>query len=259
MLEPNTEIIAAVYGEEDPDYCTALSNLAVRYTDAGRLDEAERGFLRVLEIQEKLLDPGEPSLAITLNNLGYVYLKRKNFARAEPLFQRALAIGKESHGELSPQVALRTNSLGALYDNWAEQPGEAARRAEAQRLQEEAVRIARAVRGERHPDVSAYLHNFAVLLERQGELAGAAARELRAAAIMLSLGLLEHPDTQQCLNHLLDFWDKSGQGANKERLDELLGPEIDAVEAEMQTWVAEDPEHRHFGPPPFAEHQGKLD
>ena len=63
--------------------------------------------------------------------------------------------------------------------------------------------------------------------------------------------------------YLLDFWDKSGQGARAARLragdGSDLAPEIDAVEAAMRDWVAEDPEARHFGPPPFAEHQGKLD
>ena len=129
----------------------------------------------------------------------------------------------------------------------------------AQRLHDEALRIARAVRGERHPEVSTYLHNLAVLLDRQGDATGAAARESRAVAIMLSLGLQEHPDTHQRIAHLLHYWDGSGQGANKERLGELLGPEIDAVEAEMHAWVAEDQETRHFGPPSFSEHRGKLD
>ena len=46
--------------------------------------------------------------------------------------------------------------------------------------------------------------------------------------------------------------------ANKERLGELIVPEITAVEAEMRAWVAEDPASRHFGPPPFSEHQGKI-
>ncbi|HUS53792.1 MAG TPA: hypothetical protein VMY41_07280 [Thermohalobaculum sp.] len=66
---------------------------------------------------------------------------------------------------------------------------------------------------------------------------------------MLSLGLLEHPETRRCLADLLDFWDKSGQGANKERLGALIRPEIEAVEVGMRAWVAEDPENRHFGPP----------
>jgi len=85
----------------------------------------------------------------------------------------------------------------------------------------------------------------------------------RAHDFMLSLGLQEHPHTQQSIADLLDVWDESGQGAHAARLrsGDLsdLVPEIDAVEAAMQAWVDEDPENRHFGPPPFSEHHGKLD
>ncbi|MCH8169281.1 MAG: tetratricopeptide repeat protein, partial [Proteobacteria bacterium] len=118
MLEPNVELAAAIYGEEHLNYCAALSNLAGRYTDAGRLDEAERGFLRVLEIEEKLLDPDDPSLAITLNNLGEVYWKRQDFARAEPLFQRAAEINKKANGPESVEYGWRLNALGVLYNDW---------------------------------------------------------------------------------------------------------------------------------------------
>ena len=65
---------------------------------------------------------------------------------------------------------------------------------------------------------------------------------------MVSLGLMEHPNTQAILNHLLHFWDEAGQGDRKEQWQELLVPEIVQVEAEMRNWVAEDPDNRHFGP-----------
>ncbi len=124
-----------------------------------------------------------------------------------------------------------------------------------------ALRIARPVRGERHPQVSDYLHNLAVLRAGQHDYAPAAEQELRAVAIMLSLGLMEHPHTQQRIGHLLRYWQRSGQGARAERLrrdDEAELPEILEVERLMRDWVAEDPENRHFGPPPFEVHQGRT-
>lgn len=258
ILAANVDLTADAYGEDHPNYTAALSNLAGRYSDAGRLDEAEAAFLRVIEIGERLLDPDDPVLAIHKNNLGRVYSTRQDFARAEPLLQRALEIGKMPANDGTYNVAGGANALGALYDDWAELPGEAHRRAEARRLQEEAIRIARAVRGERHPEVSAYLHNLAVLLERQEDYAGAAEHELRAVAIMLSLGLLEHPHTQQRIDHLFAFWERSGQGASAEALGQRVVPEIAEVERLMHAWVAEDPENRHFGPPGFEEHGGRT-
>ncbi|MEM1385317.1 MAG: tetratricopeptide repeat protein, partial [Pseudomonadota bacterium] len=259
MMEPNVELTLSVYGEKHADYPLALSNLAGRYTDAGRFAEAEETFKKAIEIEEGLLRPKDPALAIRYNNLAEVYWKQERFADAEPLFQRALEVRRAAHGENSAEAAGSTNALGALYDGWAEVPGEEHRRAEATRLKEEAIRIARAVRGERHPDVSNYLHNRAVLLDRQQKFAEAAELELRAVAIQLSLGLLSHLLTQQRIQHLLLYWERSGQAANAERLrggdGSLLVPEIAEVERLMQDWVAEDPENRHFGTPPFEEHR----
>lgn len=225
------------------------------------MDEAEAAYRRAIALDEEHR-PDDPALAISYNNLTGVHWKREEFAEAEPLLQRARDIALEAHGELSPKYALRTNSLGALYGNWADRPGERHRRAEARRLHEEAIRIAWAVLGERHPNVSQYLHNLAMLEAREERFAAAADLELRACAIMLSLGALEHPDTQQRLQHVGLFWERSGQQDRAARLQagdfsDLL-PEIAEVERLMHDWVAEDPVSRHFGLPPFAEHKGTL-
>ncbi|MEM6548057.1 MAG: tetratricopeptide repeat protein [Pseudomonadota bacterium] len=257
MMEPNVDLTLSVYGEEHADYPHALSNLAGRYTDAGRFAEAEETFKRAIAIDERLR-PEDPALAIRYNNLAEVYWKQKRSADAEPLYQRALEIG-EAAGQAETAVQVqRLANLGALYDGWAEEPGEDHRRAEAERLKEEAIRIARAVRGERHPEVSRYLHNLAVLFFRQEKFAEAAELALRAVAIQLSLGLLRRPDTQERIHDLLHLLERSGQAVDHERWFEPVLPEIAEVERLMQDWVAEDPENRHFGTPPFAEHMGKL-
>ncbi|MEM8992606.1 MAG: tetratricopeptide repeat protein [Pseudomonadota bacterium] len=257
MLEPNVELALALYGEEHANYPTALSNLAGQYSYAGRFAEAEETCKKAIEIDERLR-PDDPRLAIHYNNLAEVYWKQKRFADAEPLLHQALEIDLKAHGYLAFQHASRLNALAALYDDWAEVPGEGHRRAEVERLQQEAIRIARAARGERHPQVSQYLHNLAVLFQRQEKFAEAAELELRAVAIQLSLGLLSHPNTQQRIQHLLLYWESSGRAVDAEAFWQRLFPEIAEVERLMQDWVAEDPENRHFGTPPFAEHMGKL-
>lgn len=258
VFEMDLDLARALWGENSLEFPTILSNLAGRYEEAGRLDDAEMGLLRVLEIEEKLLDPDDPSLAITLNNLGRVYNTIKNFARAEPLLVRASRITAAAHGYESHENASVLSSLGALYDTWAEDSDESARRVEGQRLEDEALRVARAVRGERHPQIARFLNNLAAYPARQEDFAEAAALLVRAAAIMVSLGLREHPHTLMYLQGLVRFLDRGGQDSNMERIRELLNSESDSVEAAMHAWVAEDPEHRDFGPPPFAEHRGEL-
>ncbi|MEL7468425.1 MAG: tetratricopeptide repeat protein [Pseudomonadota bacterium] len=248
LMEPNVELARETHGERSEVFCTRLSNLSGRYTDAGRYDEAERGFLTVLEIEEDLLGPEHPKIAIRLNNLGEVYWKQQQFDKAEPLFVRALQIGKLQENDGTYDVAGGLNALGALYDDWAEQPGQAHRRQQAQDLKEQAIETARKALGERHPDVSQYLHNLAILFARMDDFRRAADLEFRAVAIMVSLGLMEHPYTTQRIEHLSLFWDRSGQGDRKDRLMEFLGPEILAVETAMMESVQEDPDNRHFGP-----------
>lgn len=251
LMQSSVDLTREVHGEESEQYTSALSNLSGQHTDAGRYEAAEEGFRRVLEIEEAMQGPNHPRIAVHLNNLGEVYWKQEQFARVEPLLDRALRIGRDNHGEYSPQVALRLNSLGTLYDNWAEQPGQGHRRAWAQELKEQALATARTVRGERHPQVSQYLHNLAVLFERLEDFERAAALERRATAIMLSLGLQEHPHTQQRLQYFHLFLDRAGQGVAHEEVVPLVVPEIFAVEAEMFQWVEEDAENRQFGPQSF--------
>lgn len=86
---------------------------------------------------------------------------------------------------------------------------------------------------------------------------GAATDMERAVAIMLSLDLAEHPDTQRRAGDLIHIWRESGQPEKLARLEtgdisDLL-PVIAQIEAEHHAWVAEDPPNRDFGPPsPFA-------
>lgn len=262
LLESSVALAARIHGKKRPEYATGLSNLAGRYAEAGRLEEAEAAYRQVIEIQEAILAPGDPSLAITYNNMGKVYWRKKSFAKAEPLFLRARDIDLAAKGKTGPEYASRTNALGALYDDWAEEPGQGHRRKQAARLTQEAVGLIRQAVGERHPQTSSYLHNLAITRYRESDFAAAAELALRAVAIQLSLGLLQHPDTQDRIGDLLLLWERSGQAARADRLragdpSELL-PEIAEVERRMHDWVAEDPENRHFGPPPFAEHKGDL-
>jgi hypothetical protein len=87
--------------------------------------------------------------------------------------------------------------------------------------------------------------------------AAAAAEAERAVAIMLSLDLAQHPNTQQMAGDLAYYWQQSGQGDKAARLRRGdisdLVPVIRQIEAEHRAWVAADPKTpktRHFGPPP---------
>jgi len=237
--------------DEPLKLAVALSNLGSLYSEFDRLNEAQAAYREALKIQERLLDPNDPSLAITMSNLAQVHEKQREFGKAEPLCLRAVQIMKAAHGAESALYAQSLSNLGALYNECADEPGQAARRAQAADYWAQAFAITRKVRGERHPETAAGYQNLAVVKAMAGDWPGAAEDAARAVAIMLSLDLAQHPNTQRMAGFLAHCWEQSGQADKAARLrggSDLLSV-IAQIELEHRAWVAEDPQNRHFGPP----------
>jgi tetratricopeptide (TPR) repeat protein len=78
--------------EKQPNYASAINNLARLLKDTNRLAEAEPLQRRALEIDEKAYGPEHPRVAIRLNNLAALLTATNRLAEAEPLMRRALAI-----------------------------------------------------------------------------------------------------------------------------------------------------------------------
>jgi len=196
-------------------------------------------------------------LAIWTSNFAEVHLTRKHFAKAEPLYLRATEIMKAARGTESGEYGTSLSNLGALYGLWAQEPGEAARRAQESEFKTKEFSICIAARGPRHPATAISHNNLAVMNADADNWPGAAVEMGQAVSIMLSLDLADHPNTQSFARGLALFWIQSGQRGKAERLrrgdpSDLL-PVIRAIEAEHRAWVAENPENRRFGPPsPFA-------
>jgi tetratricopeptide (TPR) repeat protein len=240
---------------EDPlNLANGLSNLGGRCADLDRLDDAEKAYHEALEIMEPRLEQNDPSLAITINNLSQVHWKRKEFARAEQMMLRSVDITKAARLEIEYGIAL--SNLGALYSDWADEPGQTARRAQEQEYKRQALAVTRTVRGERHPEMANRHSNMAVMKEKMDDWAGAAADTERALAVMLSLDLAQHPITRNLVSRLSFHRARSGQSDDAARLrrgdiTDLLRV-IAQIEKEHRAWVAEDPQNRYFGPPsPF--------
>jgi tetratricopeptide (TPR) repeat protein len=239
--------------EEPLQLAIGLTNLGLCYNDLDRLEEAEAAHREALEIKQVLLDPTDPSVATSLSNLGLVYLKGKHFPQAESLLLRALEIEGAAQGTQSEIYGRRLSNLGALYSEWADDPGQAARRAQEEEYKTRALAVTRVTRGERHPATAIRYHNLAVMKMKMRDWPRAAAEAARACAIMHSLDLAQHPNTHGIARDLAEFWEQSGQPDKAARLrdgkiSDLL-PIIAEIETGHRAWVAEDPETRHFGPP----------
>jgi tetratricopeptide (TPR) repeat protein len=241
---------------EDPlNLSSGLSNLGGRYVDLDRLEEAEKAYHEALNIRESRLDQNDPSLGITLNNLGQVHWKRKEFNEAERLMLRAMEITKRAHRAREYGVALA--NLGALYSDWSDEPGQIARRTQEQMYKEQGLAVTRSVCGERHPEMAIRYGNIGIMKEKVRDWTGALAEFERALAIMLSLGLTEHPNTRDLILRLNFQQVRAGQSDRAARLRRGdfsdLQPMIAEVEATHHAWVAQNPNNRQFGPSSFFE------
>src|SRR5262249_15896596 len=152
-------------------------------------------YREALEIEEPRLAANDPSLAITLSNLAGVHWRRKEFAEAEILLLRVAEIDKAAHGPDSAEHGVSLSNLRPIYGDWADEPGQAARRALEEKYTTQALTVTRAARGERHPSTAIRFQNVAVMKAKSGDWPGAASDSERAVAIMLSLDLADHPDT----------------------------------------------------------------
>ena len=94
----------ARYGENAPEYATALNNLAQLLQATNRLAEAEPLMRRAIAIDETSLGPDHPNVANDLNNLAQLLQATNRLAEAEPLMRRALA---NRRGELRPRSSQR--------------------------------------------------------------------------------------------------------------------------------------------------------
>ncbi len=146
---------AGRFGEQDPRFAEALSNLSVARREQGDLNQAEQLARRVVAIRESSSGPDTPDVAWALSNLAAVLhaggrdaeaepvLRRalhiaetagddkllgpvlnslaltlmglREPARAEPVLRRALAIFENSYGADSLAAAKAANNLGMLY------------------------------------------------------------------------------------------------------------------------------------------------
>ena len=95
-------------GTDDPDYASAVGNLAVLYKALGRFEEAQPLLEQSLDIRRKVLRPNDPQTLGTLGNLAEVYGDENKPELAEPLLKQVAGIAL-------PEIANGAEAAGAAY------------------------------------------------------------------------------------------------------------------------------------------------
>ena len=176
-----------------------LGNEGDKCINMGNYAEAEKYWLAVKTILEKVLGQEHPDYAISLNNLGDLYYKMGNYAEAEKHCLEAKTIREQVLGQTHPDYASSLNSLGVLY--WA-----MGNYVEAENYLVEVKTICEQVLGQTHPDYATSLNNLGSLYQTMGNYAEAEKYCLEAKTIREQVLGQAHPDYVTSLNNLSSLY-----------------------------------------------------
>lgn len=161
-------------------FATLTLNIANAYRAMGRLDEAERNFLRVKDIYLAELEPDDYRLASLYNNLSLVYRARGTNDLAYDYLVNALEIIRKLQGAEVPTAATCTNLADILL--------EMERVQEAERYARTAVGILEASAERPAEDYAAALSIMGRVCFAKGDYPDAKRSYEQAAEVMTALG-----------------------------------------------------------------------
>jgi tetratricopeptide (TPR) repeat protein len=189
LFERALAIREKLFGPEDPETASSLTNLGYLLRAQGDLAGARSNYERALAINEKALGSDHSHTAGCLNNLGYMLLEQGDLVGARPYYERALAIREKALGPDHPKTARFLNNLGDLLQAEGDLAG-------ARPYFERALAIDEKALGPDHSDTATILNSLGGLLKVQGDFAGARAYFERALAIFDKALGVAHPSTK---------------------------------------------------------------
>jgi tetratricopeptide (TPR) repeat protein len=136
--------VAEKFEPEENRIATTVANLGTACRMQGRPDEAEKLYLRAIDIWRSTLERAPDELAAALNNLAGIYRVSGRFTQSEALYQEALALNEKYSTNENANCARVLTNLGALYADHG-------KFSDAQRLYERALAIQEKLFGPDHP------------------------------------------------------------------------------------------------------------
>jgi CHAT domain-containing protein len=100
---------------EDPAFGPTLNNQALVYKNLGQTQKAEQKFIQLRSIDSATVGTDHPDFAISLSNLGLVYIDQLRFKQAEAVLTRALDIQKKNNESKTVSYATKLNNLARVY------------------------------------------------------------------------------------------------------------------------------------------------
>lgn len=200
------ELARKTYGEDDPEFATAITWLGWFYQSQQNYAAAEPLLEQALAIREKAFGPDHPLVATSLNNLADLYEKESRRADAAPLIARAEAIRMKAVGvgelEVMPRRMQELQASGKT--------------AEAAQLADRYVALATERYGGDQPAVVPALVDAALIFEQQGDVAKAEALLKQGLAIREKAFGRDSPQVADSLDALARLYQFAGRFAEAE-------------------------------------------
>lgn len=132
----------------------------------GRLDEAEKYFVRALEEAKQGFGERDPHVASSCNNLGELYRMKREYAKAEPLFLESVQRLEQALGPLHESVGFALHNLAGTYLQQHKYE-------EARVCYERSLQLKERKLGPSHPEYANTMFHLAEVLRLQGKSADA--------------------------------------------------------------------------------------
>ncbi len=185
----------AKLGADHPDTLISMNNLALGYSDAGKLDQALPLLEETLKLTKAKLGTDHPNTLTTMGNLATSYREVGKLDLALPLLEETLKLTKAKLGTDHPDTL---TSMGKLATGYRE----VGKLDLALPLLEETLKLMKAKLGTDHPDTLTSMGKLALGYSDAGKLDQAL--PLLEETLKLTKARLgaDHPNTLRSMNNL---------------------------------------------------------
>jgi len=114
-FEEGLKLKKAALGEDHPQYCLLLENLAKVNFAQKDFKRADSIYNSVLTIKRDLYGDNSSEIASTLTDFATSYRRLGKLKEAEPIYQQVISIRKQIHGERSAEYVDACTNLANLY------------------------------------------------------------------------------------------------------------------------------------------------
>ncbi|KAI9712572.1 MAG: hypothetical protein M1828_001673 [Chrysothrix sp. TS-e1954] len=206
------QLLKSHQGEQDASerHSNAFS-LGHLIASVGRLEEAEKMYMRALQGYEKALGQEHTSTLDTVNHLGLLFTDQGKLKEAEKMYLRALQGYEKALGREHTSTLHTVNNLGNLYSDQGKLE-------EAEKMYMRALQGYEKALGQEHTSTLDTVNNLGNLFTDQGKLKEAEKMYLRALqGYEKALGR-EHTSTLNTVNNLGTLYKKQGKLDKAEKM-----------------------------------------